>query len=239
MITLDAQHLSKRLAVVASYVPQNARLADIGSDHAYLPAALALQGKIDYAVAGEVVKGPYENAVQEINSLKLSNVIHPRLADGLTAITDDDRIDTVTIAGMGGSLIAQILDTNPRKLAGVKRLVLQPNIGELRLRKWLMVHRFQIMAEQIIADDGHIYEVIVAEPSLVPFTYSQFELTFGPLLLEQRGPVFDQKWQQEFKRQQKVLKQIETAPVPPADKVSQLRRYLNLIKEVLNHDEGN
>lgn len=239
MIKLDAQHLSKRLAVVASYVPQNARLADIGSDHGYLPAALALQGKIDYAVAGEVVKGPYENAVHEINSLNLNNVIQPRLADGLAAITDADRIDTITIAGMGGALIAQILDANPHKLVGIKRLVLQPNVGELRLREWLMAHRFQIMAEQIIADEGHIYEVIVAEPSLVPFTYSQFELTFGPLLLEQRGPVFDQKWRQELNRQEKVLKQIESALVPPADKVSQLRRYLDLIKEVLNHDEGN
>lgn len=236
---MDAQHLSKRLAVVASYVPQGARLADIGSDHGYLPAALALQGKVTYAVAGEVVKGPYENAVHEIEDLHLQHIIHPRLADGLAAIHETDRIDTITIAGMGGALIAQILDANPAQLAGVKRLILQPNVGEPRVRAWLMAHRFQIMAEQIIADEGHIYEIIVAEPSVVPFTYSQFELTFGPFLLEHRGPVFRQKWQEELTRQQQVMSQMEAAPVPPVDKINHLRHYLHVIKEVINHDHGN
>ena len=62
---MDTYHLSKRLAKAAAYVPQGARLADIGSDHAYLPANLAINHIIDYGVAGEVVKGPYENAVHE------------------------------------------------------------------------------------------------------------------------------------------------------------------------------
>jgi Predicted SAM-dependent methyltransferase len=72
---MDAKQLSKRLATVAKYVPEHARMADIGSDHAYLPAFLALQGKISFAVAGEVVKGPYENAVHEIKSQNLDHVI--------------------------------------------------------------------------------------------------------------------------------------------------------------------
>lgn len=236
MMKLDAQHLSRRLAVVASYVPEGARLADIGSDHGYLPAALALQNKIEYAVAGEVVQGPYENAVHEIQNLNLAGTITPRLADGLAAIQPTDHIDTITIAGMGGTLIAQILDAGVDKLANIHRLILQPNVGEKRLRAWLMAHRFQIMAERIIEEDGHIYEVIVAEPSIVPFTYSQFELTFGPLLLEQRGAIFDAKWRQELDRQQRVLTQMKSAPVPPADKISHLQEYVKLIEEVLHHD---
>lgn len=233
---MDAKHLSKRLATVAHYVPEHARLADIGSDHAYLPAALALTGKVDYAVAGEVVQGPYENAVKEIKGLSLTGIIHPRLADGLAAIQPTDQIDTITIAGMGGSLITQILDQGSSRLVGVKRLVLQPNVGEARLRRWLLAHRWQIMAEQIVAEDGHIYEIIVAEPSLVPFSYSDYELQFGPFLLEQRDQVFVEKWRAELARQQQVLKQMEQATVPPIHKINQLQTYLKLIQEVLAND---
>lgn len=98
---MDARHLSKRLATAAEFVPVGARLADIGSDHAYLPAFLALRGRIEYAVAGEVVRGPYQNACREITREGLQEIIVPRLADGLAAINADDRIDTVTICGMG------------------------------------------------------------------------------------------------------------------------------------------
>ena len=85
MIFVDEKHLSARLACVASLVPAGARVADIGSDHAYLPAALVLDGKINFAIAGEVVKGPYENAVHEIKGHQLEGQVIPRLADGLAA----------------------------------------------------------------------------------------------------------------------------------------------------------
>lgn len=230
---VDAQNLSQRLKVVAKFVPQGARVADIGSDHGYLPAALALQGQIEYAVAGEVVRGPYENALNEIQKLNLTQLIHARLADGLAAINENDQIDTITIAGMGGALITQILDAHPEKLKGVTRLVLQPNVGAERLRTWLMKHRFQIMAERVVEEDGHIYEVIVAEPSIVPFTYSKYELTFGPFLLEQHSSTFIKKWQDELQRQERVLKQMSQASKPPVAKIKQQEGYINLIKEAL------
>lgn len=190
MIFVDEKHLSARLACVASLVPAGARVADIGSDHAYLPAALVLDGKIDFAIAGEVVKGPYENAVHEIKDHQLEGKVIPRLADGLAAIEPADKVDTITIAGMGGSLIASILEKDKNKLTGIKRLVLQPNVGESQLREWLMNNHYQIMTEKIIEEDNHIYEIIVAEPSVVPFRYSKYELDFGPFLLENKGPIF-------------------------------------------------
>lgn len=230
---LDAKHLSKRLATVAKYVPKGARVADIGSDHAYLPAALALNKQITYAVAGEVVRGPYENAKHEIKSLNLMDIIHPRLEDGLAAINEDDCIDTIAIAGMGGSLITKILDAHPEKLVGVKRLILQPNVGENRLRKWLMEHHYQIMAEEIVAEDGHTYEIIVAELSPVPFRYNERELTFGPFLLEKQSAEFKQKWEDEYQRQEKILQQMEAAKVRPEDKIKKQKTYLKQIQEVL------
>lgn len=233
---MDERNLSKRLATVASYVPSGARMADIGSDHAYLPAALALQEKIGYAVAGEVVKGPYENAVSELKSHNLLSVVHPRLADGLAAIEPADRIDTVTIAGMGGALIAEILERGKKNLTNVSRLILQPNVGEARLRRWLMENRYQIMAEEIVAEDDHVYEIIVAEPSVVPFHYSEYELMFGPKLLEKKGPVFFDKWQDYTKRQQAVISQIEQAQNVPVERIAAMKKKLALVAEAIDHD---
>lgn len=233
---MDAQHLSKRLAVVASFVPQGARLADIGSDHAYLPAALALAGKIDQVVAGEVVAGPYQNMANEIQQSGLGGQVIPRLANGLAAIHPGDHIDTVVIAGMGGTLIADILERGQKQLTGVQRLILQPNVGEPRLRAWLQAHRYQIMAERLVKEDGHIYEIIVAEPSPVPFRYSDYELQFGPLLLEKRGPIFAEKWQDYIQRQIAVLKQIAAAKQPPVAKMEQLKAAIAIVKEALADD---
>lgn len=236
MIFVDEKHLSARLACVASLVSAGARVADIGSDHAYLPAALVLEGKIDFAIAGEVVKGPYENAVHEIKDHQLEGQVIPRLADGLAAIEPADKVDTITIAGMGGSLIASILEKDKNKLTGIKRLVLQPNVGESQLREWLMNNHYQIMNEKIIEEDNHIYEIIVAEPSVVPFRYSKYELDFGPFLLENKGPVFRKKWQEYLQREAHVIDQMQKAQQPPVKKINEINQFLSQVKEAIADD---
>ena len=236
MIFVDEKHLSARLACVASLVPAGARVDDIGSDHAYLPAALVLDGKIDFAIAGEVVKGPYENAVHEIKDHQLEGRVIPRLADGLAAIEPADKVDTITIAGMGGSLIASILEKDKNKLTGIKRLVLQPNVGESQLREWLMNNHYQIMTEKIIEEDNHIYEIIVAEPSVVPFRYSKYELDFGPFLLENKGPIFKKKWQEYLQREAHVIDQMQKAQQPPVKKINEINQFLSQVKEAIADD---
>ncbi|KEK13862.1 tRNA (adenine(22)-N(1))-methyltransferase TrmK [Weissella confusa] len=236
MIFVDEKHLSARLACVASLVPAGARVADIGSDHAYLPAALVLDGKIDFAIAGEVVKGPYENAVHEIKDHQLEGQVIPRLADGLAAIEPADKVDTITIAGMGGSLIASILEKGKDKLTEIKRLVLQPNVGESQLREWLMNNHYQIMTEKIIEEDNHIYEIIVAEPSVVPFRYSKYELDFGPFLLENKSPIFKKKWREYLQREAHVIDQMQKAQQPPVKKINEINQFLSQVKEAIADD---
>ena len=236
MIFVDEKHLSARLACVASLVPAGARVADIGSDHAYLPAALVLDGKINFAIAGEVVKGPYENAVHEIKDHQLEGQVIPRLADGLAAIEPADKVDTITIAGMGGSLIASILEKDKNKLTEIKRLVLQPNVGESQLREWLMNNHYQIMTEKIIEEDNHIYEIIVAEPSVVPFRYSKYELDFGPFLLENKGPIFKKKWREYLQREAHVIDQMQKAQQPPVKKINEINQFLSQVKEAIADD---
>jgi len=231
--SVDAKQLSERLATVGAFVPQGARVADIGSDHAYLPANLALNQRISYGVAGEVVKGPFENAQHEIKKLQLNQVLVARLADGLAAIQPDDRIDTITIAGMGGPLIRHILEQGQAALSGVQRLVLQPNVGEATIREWLAANQFQISAERILAEDGHTYEVIVADKVAKIVHYSAAEQLFGPFLIIEKSPVFIAKWQRELQRTQTAVAQMQQAKVAPTEHLATAQAKINLIKGVL------
>lgn len=230
---MDTYHLSKRLAKAAAYVPQGARLADIGSDHAYLPANLAINHIIDYGVAGEVVKGPYENAVHEIQREHLEEKIFPRFADGLKAIEDDDQIDTITICGMGGTLIRNILEKDKSKLQNHPLLILQPNVGSNVLRQWLQANHYQIMHEDILEEDDHIYEIIVAKYASQPMRLSSEDLFFGPILRHHQNDAFTKKWEKEIEKNEKAISQMQNATNPPTQRLAQLKNENELIRGVL------
>lgn len=232
---MNEQTLSNRLAKVAEYVRKNDRLADIGSDHAYLPAWLILNDRINFAVAGEVVEGPYQSAKKLVTSLALTERITVRLADGLGAVEPSDKISAITIAGMGGRLISEILDRGfqEKQLTGSERLILQPNVGEKVLRQWLLSHQYQIIAEAILEEDRKFYEVIVAEKSPDPVTYTEQELAFGPFLSAEQSPVFKAKWQSEVGHHQGVLKRLKLAKQEPSARMVELSKKIAEIEEIL------
>lgn len=230
---MNAQKLSKRLATVAAFVPQDAVVADIGSDHAYLPCFLVNQGIVKKAVAGEVVKGPYESACHEVQREQLSEQITVRLANGLEAIQPEDGVTAVTIAGMGGPLIASILDHYPQGLEGVTRLILQPNIHAIVIREWAVAHDFMIVDEVIIKEDGKIYEILVLEKGKKPL--SELELLLGEKLMAERNDVFVEKWTHEIAQWHTVLKNMEKAEQTPAimNKKQELLTKIETVEGVL------
>jgi hypothetical protein len=198
--------ISKRLSIVASFVPQGAILLDVGSDHAYLPIELVESGKIERAIAGEVVVGPYQSAVKNVETHGLVDKIQVRLANGLAAFEETDQVSTITIAGMGGRLIATILEEGLDKLSSVNRLILQPNNREDELRVWLQAHGLQIVAESILEEAGKYYEIIVVEAGTMNLSAS--EVRFGPFLSQEASPVFVEKWQKEAGKLEYALDQI-------------------------------
>lgn len=221
--------LSKRLATVADYVPQGARLADVGSDHAYLPLFLVEQGRIEFAVAGEVVQGPYQSALQNVEQAGQSDKISVRLANGLAAVELADQVSTVTIAGMGGRLIAEILEAGKDKLASVERLVLQPNNREDDVRRWLLANGFRLVAEEILKENDKIYEVLVAEKGSADLTADQ--LRFGPYLLEEQSATFQKKWLKEL---DKLTYALEQVPLERQADRSAISKKIQQIQEVLH-----
>ena len=221
--------ISKRLELVASFVPQGSILLDVGSDHAYLPIELVERGQIEAAIAGEVVVGPYQSAVKNVDAHGLEEKIQVRLANGLAAFEEEDQVSVITIAGMGGRLIATILEEGLDKLASVERLILQPNNREDDLRIWLQDHGFQIVAESILEEAGKFYEILVVEAGEMYLSAS--DLRFGPFLSKEISPVFVQKWQKEANKLEFALDQI---PEKNREERQVLAHKIQAIKEVLH-----
>lgn len=146
-------------------VPRGARLADIGSDHAYLPIALCLENKIECALASDINEGPVAAAIANIHKNGLADKIEAVRADGLDK-TREFSPDCITILGMGGELIVSILD----KAEWVKNenitLVLQPMTHPEILAQYLAAEGFEIIDEKIVRDgsrDDRIYRIICAK----------------------------------------------------------------------------
>ncbi|MFJ2709661.1 tRNA (adenine(22)-N(1))-methyltransferase [Pseudomonas sp. NPDC087346] len=228
------QHtLSRRLERVAAHVPSGARLADIGSDHGYLPVALMRRGAIAAAVAGEVAMTPFRAAERTVRENDLEQQITVRLASGLAAIVPDDGITAISICGMGGETIRDILEHGKSRLSGHERLILQPNGGEQPLRQWLMENGYCILCEELLRENRFDYEIIVAERA-GPVTYTAEELYFGPLQMQARSPEFLAKWQRLLREKQKTLSSLARArQAVPEAKLQDTEQQARWISELL------
>ena len=231
---MNAKKLSKRLQTVASFVPTGAIVADIGSDHAYLPCYLVMNGIAKGAIAGEVVKGPYESAERQVRTEGLTDRIKVRLADGLAAVNPDDHVDTVTIAGMGGPLIVSILEKHPESLESVTRLILQPNIHAKVIREWALNNNWAIHDEVILEEDDKIYEVIVLQRGAM--TLTEGELLLGPILLNRQNDAFKLKWTKEIANWERVGQAIENAERTAENeaKLQELAHLIQLVKGAMH-----
>ena len=230
---MNEQTLSMRLERVAAHVPTGARLADIGSDHGYLPVALMRRGLITAAVAGEVATTPFHAAQRTVRDNGLEQQITVRLADGLAAIEADDGITAISVCGMGGETIRDILESGKRHLSGRERLILQPNGGEQPLRQWLMDNGYSILSEELLRENRFYYEIIVAERT-GPVVYTAEQLYFGPLQMQARSPAFIAKWQRMLSQKHKTLASFEQArQAVPQEKRQEIAQQANWITALL------
>ncbi|WP_077621482.1 tRNA (adenine(22)-N(1))-methyltransferase [Sediminibacillus massiliensis] len=224
--------ISKRLQLVADFLPPAAKFADIGSDHAYLPVYVCSRDNQAQAIAGELNEGPYQSAKKNVQSFGLSGQIEVRKGDGL-AVLNEKEVDQLVIAGMGGSLIADILNSGKNKLSSVDRIIAQPNVDAKSIRVWFQDNGYLLAGEKIIEESGHIYEILMAErkESVSPLTDK--ELLCGPFLLKEKSPAFVEKWKSELLKRERALTEMKKASNPDTAKMAQFSEEINLIKEVL------
>lgn len=234
---MKLKQLSLRLERAASYVPIGSRLADIGSDHAYLPCVLVLDEKIEFAVAGEIIKGPFAIAENQVKRLNLQNKVSVRFGDGLEVIKpESDQLSAITICGMGGALIAAILNRGylDKKLTGKERLILQPNKDEAELRIWLIEHHYHIIAEDLVEENNKIYEILIAEKAAeqsIPF--SDKDLSFGFHLRKERTPLFIKKWTSELEKNRRILADLPKSSTDQTDNIQAFENKIVAIEELL------
>lgn len=150
--------LSPRLQAVAGWIPMNARLADIGTDHAYLPVSLLLENRILSAIAADVRSGPLEHAKRTAKEYGITDRIRFFLCDGLTKI-EAEQCDVIAIAGMGGETIAHILEDAPW-MRQDHLFILQPQSTQNILRKFLAEHGYSIQKEQVVREGNRWYPIL-------------------------------------------------------------------------------
>lgn len=153
--------LGERLSLCASMVRLGAALADIGTDHAYLPVWLAKQGLISKAIAADVRVGPLRRAMANIRRYQVEDTVSARLSDGLDAIFPWEA-DDIVVAGMGGETMIEILSGAPWLKEADKRLILQPMTSAESLRVYLAEQGFSVLREQAVQEDGRVYSAFLA-----------------------------------------------------------------------------
>ena len=159
--------LTPRLHAVAELVPQGARFADIGTDHAYLPVWLLQRGVIEKALACDLRQGPLDRARATAEKYGQTGHMDFRLCDGLSGVRPGEA-DTIAIAGMGGETIAAILADAPWAWREECRLLLQPMSAQPELRRWLQGHGYTILREVLAREGDTIYTLFLVQAGPMP-----------------------------------------------------------------------
>lgn len=198
--------IDNRLLKVSEYINGDT-LLDVGSDHAYLAIYAVQNDLVKNAICGEVVKGPYENSLKNVRLNILDDKIDVRLGSGLLVL-DNERIDTITICGMGGPLIADIIEEGFSKLINKPRFILSANTFAEPIRRVLVKRGYHVVDETIVKDEKKelYYETIVMDYGKEE--YSEEELYFGPINLEKRSEMFLERLNSEADHLNNVIETI-------------------------------
>lgn len=239
--------LSARLQCVASFVTPSYRLADIGTDHGYVPIYLVSNGIVPSAIAMDINKGPLERAEEHIKAEGLEDKISLRLSNGLEKLNKNE-VDAVLIAGMGGALIIDILKRGKQILEGVKELILSPHSEIDEVRKYVLSNNYIITEEEMIYDASKYYVIMKCIPKdeiilnsgnessdIQLEHYEEYEYLYGKRLIEDKSEVLIEYLRKEKDSFEKIIANLETSEKSEAKKrASELRDKNKIIDKVLN-----
>ena len=201
--------LTDRLLKIASLVTEGKKVADIGTDHGYIPVYLLNQGKVPYAILADVNKGPLENARGEVRHNKLLDKVDLRLGSGIEVLVKGE-VDEVIIAGMGGILISELLEAKLEVAHSVDKLILQPMQAQNELRKYLLNNGFEILDEVLVKEDFRIYEIIIAKYTGKNTVVSdEIYYEVGTKLIENKDPLLNEFIDKKIYMYNSIIKKIE------------------------------
>lgn len=225
--------LTPRLQAMAELIPPGSIVADIGTDHAYLPVYLVLNKISRWVVAVDLNQAPLQQAKETVVAFNCLQEVDLRLGNGLHAIKEADKIDTVVIAGLGGKSIAAILRDGRHLLKGVQQLILQPMSEEGDLRLFLARNGFALAHETLAREGRRIYEIILAKAGQEQET-DLFRLSFGPRLLEQKPPLLSVFLEEKIRKLKIIYHSLQRAEKDDVSlKLQEVEREIYCLEEVL------
>ena len=225
--------LSNRLKNVVSQVNTGNLIADIGTDHGYVPIYLIKNSIAKKAIAADISKGSCDKAKTNISLYRLNDKIDVRCGNGLEIIKDSEIIDTIIISGMGGLLTIDVLKSNEKAVKNANQLILQPQRDIERVRAYLHSINYKIINEEMLMESGKYYTIINAVKGSDE-EYSEIEYYFGKFLLNKKSAVLKKFIDHEYKKINIVLDNISNNAVENADeRISQLKHLKSLYEEAL------
>ena len=230
--------LSERLKAIGAMVDRGSRLADIGTDHGYLPIWLAEAGIVPAAIAMDVKEGPLSRARIHVKEHGLEEKIELRLSDGFSALSPGEA-DTAVIAGMGGLLMVRILEQGEAVARSLRQLILSPQSEIGQVRRFLLEKGYEILAEDMVFDEGKYYTIIKAayggqEKPVPEEDWSYIELRYGRFLLASGKPVVTDFLRKEIRTLEEVEKRLSEAATPRAgERLPEVEEELQAAREAL------
>lgn len=226
--------LSKRLSTVASMVTAGNCLADVGTDHGYVPIYLYERQIIPRAIAVDIHKGPLERAGIHIKESGFENAIETRLSDGLAAIKPKEA-ESIVIAGMGGPLMIRILSACPEVTASAKELILQPQSEIAEVREWLCGQGYEITEEHMVFEEGKYYPMFKAVKNPERKKLTALECNFGRLDVLKEPEILEAFLRKEAAGKKTILQKLEKEPTQKSrDRTEEIKVFLGEIEKVLS-----
>lgn len=207
--------LSERLLAVAGLVTPGLRLADVGTDHGYIPLWLTERGVIPGAIAMDINRGPLERAKENIRAHGLEGKIETRLSDGVEALHPGEA-ESVVVAGMGGGLVIKILTDGEKALRTVRELVLQPQSDIDKVRVFLQKNGYRIAKEKMILEDGKFYPMMYVVHGTME-ELSDIESLYGPCLLREKDACLKLYLEKEGQTLERVKAGLLQSGTPKAE----------------------
>lgn len=218
--------LTPRLQKIASLVPKNSVMADIGTDHAYIPSYCILNGICQKAFAMDVNSGPLSNAEETLTRYGISDKVELRLSNGLERLSPDEA-DTVVIAGMGGLLIKSILENG--NLKDGTALILQPMLAVKELRQYLYESGMAVDNEYLAKEDRKLYNIIVATVGKKS-EYTREDIVIGRNIRENCPELAGQYKENNIARLNKIINGLKSAEIPDIKAIEESERELEVFE---------
>ncbi len=224
--------LSPRLKAIADMVPKNSIVADIGTDHGYIPVYLIKTGRCKKIIASDINQGPLENAYKTIKNNSMNDNISTRLGNGLDTLKPFEA-DCVIIAGMGGMLICEILNVNPSLTNSMKYFVLQPMNAQDELRKWLTSNGFTIEDERLAKEGNKLYEILLVKKGRMMIS-DDIYYEIGPRLIEKKDPLMKEFIKSKIRKYSNIYEMVKDENTEKAQsKRIETNNKINQLQEVL------